>query len=94
MTDPTRWRLEVENGRQVWHYLTEDEAENWTATAYDKYWMEIYKVCHRIIDAIRSRLHYPLQKVHWNLPEMDINSIKNCRQRMAIGRVNMVAPCF
>lgn len=44
VTDLTRWRLEVDQGRQVWKYLTPEEAQEWPQTAYDKYWLGIYNV--------------------------------------------------
>ena len=39
VTDLSRWRLEVDDGRQVWKYLTVEEARKWPQTAYDKYWL-------------------------------------------------------
>ncbi|KAI9828342.1 MAG: Lanosterol synthase (Oxidosqualene--lanosterol cyclase) [Thelocarpon impressellum] len=36
-TDYTRWRLLDERGRQTWHYLTPEEAEEWPQTVADKY---------------------------------------------------------
>ncbi|KAI9337932.1 terpenoid cyclases/protein prenyltransferase alpha-alpha toroid [Obelidium mucronatum] len=38
-TDPKKWRLEVEEGRQTWHYI-EDEAQlvSWPQSDYDRYW--------------------------------------------------------
>lgn len=39
-TDPTRWRLEVDHGRHVWHYLKSDrECKEWPQTDEDKYWL-------------------------------------------------------
>ncbi|KAG9296972.1 hypothetical protein G9A89_001810 [Geosiphon pyriformis] len=39
-TDLTRWRLKVQNGRQTWHYLEdENELKDWPQTTYDKYWL-------------------------------------------------------
>ncbi|KJX98068.1 lanosterol synthase like protein [Zymoseptoria brevis] len=37
-TDHTRWRLEDDNGRQTWHYLTSDtDVKKWPQTTADKY---------------------------------------------------------
>ncbi|KAJ9088502.1 Lanosterol synthase (Oxidosqualene--lanosterol cyclase) [Entomophthora muscae] len=39
-TDLTRWRLKVDDGRQVWHYLeTDSELEAWPQTNADKYFI-------------------------------------------------------
>jgi lanosterol synthase len=43
-TDLARWRLEVDKGRQVWQYLSPEEAQEWPQTAYDKYWLGILDV--------------------------------------------------
>ncbi|KAJ3333114.1 Lanosterol synthase (Oxidosqualene--lanosterol cyclase) [Blyttiomyces sp. JEL0837] len=43
-TDPRKWRLVAEDGRQTWHYLETDEQEReWPQTDYDKYWQGILK---------------------------------------------------
>ncbi|CRK30751.1 hypothetical protein BN1708_015854 [Verticillium longisporum] len=37
-TDPSRWRLSSDGGRNVWHYLTRDEdIQKWPQTAVDRY---------------------------------------------------------
>lgn len=37
-TDPSRWRLFSDGGRNVWHYLTRDEdIQKWPQTAVDRY---------------------------------------------------------
>ncbi|RNJ59457.1 hypothetical protein D7B24_002462 [Verticillium nonalfalfae] len=37
-TDPSRWRLSSDGGRNVWHYLTRDEdIQRWPQTAVDRY---------------------------------------------------------
>ncbi|KAI8812728.1 terpenoid cyclases/protein prenyltransferase alpha-alpha toroid [Cladochytrium replicatum] len=42
-TDLKRWRMKVEDGRQTWHYLTNDtDLKNWPQTAADQYWLGIY----------------------------------------------------
>ncbi|RIB23575.1 terpenoid cyclases/protein prenyltransferase alpha-alpha toroid [Gigaspora rosea] len=39
-TDRLRWRLEVDHGKQTWHYLeSNDEIKNWPQTACDRYWL-------------------------------------------------------
>lgn len=39
-TDLTRWRLEVDHGRHVWHYLkTDKECEQWPQSKEDRYWL-------------------------------------------------------
>lgn len=38
-TDLSLWRLEVDEGRQVWHYLSPDQAKDWPQTDYDRYWL-------------------------------------------------------
>lgn len=39
-TDLTRWRLEVDHGRHVWHYLqTDAECAAWPQTEEDKHWL-------------------------------------------------------
>ncbi|CAG8730053.1 31988_t:CDS:10, partial [Racocetra persica] len=39
-TDKSRWRLEVDHGKQTWHYLeSNDEIKNWSQTACDRYWL-------------------------------------------------------
>ncbi|CAG8585893.1 8183_t:CDS:10 [Ambispora gerdemannii] len=41
-TDPLRWRLKVEHGRQTWHYLENDEElRKWPQSICDKYWLGI-----------------------------------------------------
>ena len=38
VTDPERWRLLDEQGRQTWHYLrTDAETEKWPQTTYDRH---------------------------------------------------------
>ncbi|CAG8734254.1 14954_t:CDS:2, partial [Racocetra fulgida] len=41
-TDLNRWRLKVEDGRQTWHYLDEDEAKNWPQSVIEKYWIGLH----------------------------------------------------
>ncbi|CEH17304.1 lanosterol synthase [Ceraceosorus bombacis] len=39
-TDYSRWRLEVDHGRHVWHYLrTDEECARWPQSDEDKYWL-------------------------------------------------------
>ncbi|RHZ69532.1 hypothetical protein Glove_283g113 [Diversispora epigaea] len=39
-TDLEKWRLKVENGRQMWYYLeNEDEIKNWPQSIVEKYWL-------------------------------------------------------
>lgn len=39
-TDYSRWRLEVNHGRHVWHYLRDDEeCKRWPQSEEDKYWL-------------------------------------------------------
>ena len=39
-TDPKRWRLRVDHGRQTWHYLKSDEeSKEWPQTKADMYWL-------------------------------------------------------
>jgi lanosterol synthase len=39
-TDLLRWRLKVDHGRHVWHYLhTEDQCRDWPQTVEDRYWL-------------------------------------------------------
>lgn len=41
-TDPERWRLLDEQGRQTWHYLrTDDEIKKWPQTLYDKHHLSL-----------------------------------------------------
>ena len=44
-TDYTRWRLKTEDGRQIWHYLSEEEAVSWPQTIADKYHLGLPTVC-------------------------------------------------
>lgn len=45
-TDHTRWRLEDDNGRQTWHYLTSDQdVKKWPQTTADKYHLGLDTVC-------------------------------------------------
>ncbi|KAJ3390520.1 Lanosterol synthase (Oxidosqualene--lanosterol cyclase) [Entophlyctis sp. JEL0112] len=39
-TDPEKWRLEVERGRQIWHYLGDnpEKLESWPMSDADRYW--------------------------------------------------------
>ena len=45
-TDYTRWRLKTEDGRQTWHYLSEEEAVSWPQTIADKHHLGLPTVCH------------------------------------------------
>ena len=36
-TDPYLWRLRVEHGRQTWHYISPEQAEEWPQSIPDKY---------------------------------------------------------
>jgi len=36
-TDYSLWRLKVEHGRQTWHYITPQEAEQWPQSVPEKY---------------------------------------------------------
>ncbi|KAF9203447.1 Lanosterol synthase (Oxidosqualene--lanosterol cyclase), partial [Podila verticillata] len=38
-TDRTHWRLRVDDGRQTWHYLSEEEHKADPQTNTDKYWL-------------------------------------------------------
>ncbi|KAF9127151.1 Lanosterol synthase (Oxidosqualene--lanosterol cyclase) [Mortierella sp. 14UC] len=38
-TDRTRWRLRVDDGRQTWHYLSEEEHKANPQTDIEKYWL-------------------------------------------------------
>lgn len=38
-TDRTHWRLRVDDGRQRWHYLSEEELKADPQTRIDKYWL-------------------------------------------------------
>ncbi|KAI4289812.1 MAG: hypothetical protein L6R35_000919 [Caloplaca aegaea] len=39
-TDPSRWRLRDDRGRQTWHYLqTDDETKSWPQSTADKYFL-------------------------------------------------------
>jgi lanosterol synthase len=39
-TDYQRWRLQcTEGGRQVWHFLSDSQSEEWLQTIGDKYWL-------------------------------------------------------
>lgn len=41
-TDLSRWRLKVETGRHVWHYLkTDEQCQQWPQTDEDKFWLGI-----------------------------------------------------
>lgn len=44
MTDYANWRLKVEHGRQVWHYLEDPASQQaWPQSNIDKYWLGILK---------------------------------------------------
>ncbi|KAJ1952471.1 hypothetical protein EC988_003539, partial [Linderina pennispora] len=38
-TDLTKWRLDVDNGRQVWTYLSDEDAEKRPQSFLEKYWL-------------------------------------------------------
>jgi lanosterol synthase len=39
-TDLTRWRLEVDQGRQTWAYIEDDaEHDRWKQTDVERYWL-------------------------------------------------------
>jgi lanosterol synthase len=40
-TDRTRWRLRVDQGKQTWHYLSEEEIKANPQTNTDKYWLNL-----------------------------------------------------
>ena len=43
-TSLEHWRLQVDHGRQIWHYLeTEQERSTWPQTTVDQYWLGILK---------------------------------------------------
>jgi hypothetical protein len=44
-TDYSLWRLVVKHGRQVWRYLTPEEAKEWPQTTPDKYHLGLETVC-------------------------------------------------
>lgn len=59
-TDLTRWRLKVEDGRQTWHYVSEEEAKAWPQTAVDKYWLDLELVC---LTDDKARKHIKINKL-------------------------------
>ncbi|KAF9937394.1 Lanosterol synthase (Oxidosqualene--lanosterol cyclase) [Modicella reniformis] len=40
-TDRTRWRLRVDEGKQTWHYLSEEESKADPQTDIEKYWLNL-----------------------------------------------------
>jgi hypothetical protein len=36
-TDYTLWRLQVEHGRQTWHYITPEQAKTWPQSVPEKH---------------------------------------------------------
>ncbi|KAG9325693.1 hypothetical protein KVV02_006196 [Mortierella alpina] len=40
-TDRTRWRLRVDEGRQTWHYVSEEESRASPQTDIEKYWLDL-----------------------------------------------------
>ncbi|KAF9181135.1 Lanosterol synthase (Oxidosqualene--lanosterol cyclase) [Haplosporangium sp. Z 767] len=40
-TDRTRWRLRVNQGKQTWHYLSEEEHKANPQTDIEKYWLDL-----------------------------------------------------
>jgi hypothetical protein len=40
-SDRTRWRLRVHEGKQTWHYLSEEESKANPQTDIDKYWLNL-----------------------------------------------------
>ncbi|KAJ2410561.1 hypothetical protein GGF41_006475, partial [Coemansia sp. RSA 2531] len=38
-SDLTRWRLNVDNGRQRWEYVSESTATERPQSFYEKYWL-------------------------------------------------------
>ncbi|KAF9114734.1 Lanosterol synthase (Oxidosqualene--lanosterol cyclase) [Mortierella sp. AM989] len=40
-TDRTRWRLRVDEGKQTWHYISEEESKANPQTDIDKYWLDL-----------------------------------------------------
>lgn len=44
-TDLERWRLKVDDGRQTWHYLHNDnQLKDWPQTDADRYWLGLSRV--------------------------------------------------
>ena len=56
-TDLTRWRLKSADGRQVWHYLSEEASKQTPQTLADKYWLGLPLVLPHL-------LHIPLSETH------------------------------
>jgi hypothetical protein len=40
-SDRTRWRLRVNEGKQTWHYLSEEESKANPQTDIEKYWLDL-----------------------------------------------------
>jgi hypothetical protein len=77
MTDLTRWRLKVDQGRQTWHYLSPEEVKDWPQTNYDKYWLGILKVsCYRSSTSLLNK-HFVLITLGYAYVTHTIHSIRN-----------------
>ncbi|CAG8628199.1 679_t:CDS:10, partial [Diversispora eburnea] len=54
-TDLKRWRLEVNNGRQTWHYLeNESEIKNWPQSTIEKYWLGLPFKSRKFIKPVKA----------------------------------------
>lgn len=54
-SDRTRWRLRVDEGKQTWHYLSEEESKANPQTDIDKYWLDL-----KLVIALYDRtIHEP-----------------------------------
>ncbi|KAI9844859.1 MAG: Lanosterol synthase (Oxidosqualene--lanosterol cyclase) [Thelocarpon superellum] len=63
-TEPSRWRLLDEAGRQTWHYLSLDEVESWPQTVADKYHLGLptgmpdLPPARTVLDSVRNGLDF------------------------------------
>jgi hypothetical protein len=57
-TDRTRWRLRADDGKQTWHYLSEEEHKANPQTDIEKYWLGLKLVITHPPSALHQSLSF------------------------------------
>lgn len=103
-TDPGRWRLLDDRGRQTWHYLeTDEEVEKWPQSLADRHFLGLPLVGLHLHTASMSVANerpasrtyqtYLPPAHHWLLQTTPCLSYLSFSYRQAIGAASMAGPC-
>lgn len=105
-TDPARWRLLDDRGRQTWHYLqSEQELESWPQSSADRYFLGLPTVSAspaqhpRLFPSTelpftRDYLHCPSQRCLWTPLAMLPPTSPSSNFRLATGPASTAVLCF